>query len=102
MNDDLMARFEQLRECDRRAAPAWRPLPLDAPASDTRRMRIPPALAVAAVFALCAASLLLRPGHQRLADLPPLIELEPQEFLVTSEVPSTDCLLPSHLTIRMP
>jgi hypothetical protein len=102
MSDDLETSFARLREADARAAPAWRPLrpgPLTA-ATPARRFR--PAVPLAVAAAVGAAVWLLAPARPRVADLPSLIDHEPRDLFATLDLPSTDGLLPSHLTVVMP
>jgi len=39
---------------------------------------------------------------QSVADLPPLLDSEPRELFASLDAPSTDFLLPTHLTIHLP
>ncbi len=99
MNDDLRPLFDHLRASEREAAPAWHPRFLRAP--EVRRGFVPK-LAFAAVLACAAAFWLLRPAEPSLADLPPLLDSEPRELFASLDAPSSDFLLPTHLTIHLP
>jgi len=99
MNDDLKPLFEHLRQSERPAAPTWHPRLLRAPAPEPRWA---PRIAFAAVLACGAAFWLLRPAEPSLADFPPLLDSEPRELFASLDTPSTDFLLPTHLTIHLP
>jgi hypothetical protein len=60
------------------------------------------ALRQATAAAVGAAVWLLAPARPRVADLPALIDHEPRDLFATLDLPSTDGLLPSHLTVVMP
>ena len=99
MKDDLKPLFEHLRRQDRGSTPAWHPRYLRAPAAEPRF-----ALhwAFAAVLACGATFWLLQPATPDLADFPPLLDSEPGELFASLGAPSSDFLLPTHLTIRLP
>lgn len=100
MNEDLKALFDHLHESERRAAPAWHPQFLRA--TQPEKARMAPRLAFAA-FLACGAVFCLRPQPRpSLADLPSLLDLKPRELFRSLDVPSTDFLLPTHLTIHLP
>lgn len=100
MNDDLKPLFEHLRDSERPSAPAWHPRFLRAPKLE--KSRLVPRLAFAAVLACAAALWMLPQKMQSVADLPPLLDSEPRELFVSLDAPSTDFLLPTHLTIQLP
>jgi len=102
MSDDLETSFARLREAFARAAPAWRPLRPGPriPAAPARRFR--PAFTLATAAAVAVAVWLLAPARPRVADLPSLIDHEPRDLFATLDLPSTEGLLPSHLTVVMP
>jgi len=100
MNDDLKPLFEHLRESERPSAPAWHPRFLRAPGPE--KARLAPRLAFAAVLACGAAFWMLPQKVQSVADLPPLLDSEPRELFASLDAPSTDFLLPTHLTIHLP
>ncbi|MBK8037055.1 MAG: hypothetical protein IPK22_07940 [Verrucomicrobiaceae bacterium] len=99
MNDDLKPLFDHLRESERPAASAWHPRFLRVPAAEPRWA---PRIAFAAVLACGAAFWLLPQQKPRLADFPPLLDSEPRELFASLDAPSTDFLLPTHLTIQLP
>lgn len=102
MDEDLKALFVEQRNAERHAAPAWSPLSLHAPASGARSRGALVVGAVAAVLAVVGCFLFLEPGEPRMTDLPSLITPEHDHLFTTLDTPSTDCLLPPHLTIWMP
>lgn len=99
MNDDLKPLFDHLRESERPAASVWHPRFLRAPTAEPRWA---PRLAFAAVLACGAAFWLLPQQKPSLADFPPLLDSEPRELFASLDAPSTDFLLPTHLTIHLP
>ncbi len=99
MNDDLKPLFDHLRESECPAASVWHPRFLRAPAAEPRWA---PRLAFAAVLACGAAFWLLPQEKPSLADFPPLLDSEPRELFASLDAPSTDFLLPTHLTIHLP
>lgn len=99
MSDDLKPLFDHLRKSEREAAPAWHPRYLRTPAP--RPLSVPK-LAFTAVLACAAALWLLRPAPPGVADLPPLLDSEPRELFASLDAPSSDFLLPAHLTIHIP
>lgn len=100
MNDELKPLFDHLRTTERDAAPAWHPRHLRAP--EPRRVLAAPRVAFASVLACVAAFWLLRPAQPGVADLPPLFDSAPGGLFASLDAPSSDFLLPSHLTIHMP
>ena len=100
MNDDLKPLFDHLRESERPAASSWHPRFLRAPQPE--KARLAPRLAFAAVLACGAAFWMLPQGKPSVADLPPLLDSEPRELFASLDAPSTDFLLPTHLTIHLP
>jgi hypothetical protein len=99
MNDDLKPHFDHLRESERTSAPAWHPRFLRAPSAEPSWA---PRLAFAAILACAAAFWMLPPKVHSVADLPPLLDSEPRELFASLDAPSTDFLLPTHLTIQLP
>lgn len=99
MKDDLKPLFEHLRASERESAPAWHPRYLRAPAAEPRFVL---RWAFAAVLACGATFWLLRPATPDLADFPPLLDSEARELFASLDAPSSDFLLPTHLTIPLP
>lgn len=100
MKDDLKPLFDHLRQCEHAAAPAWQPHLLRPPPA--AEVRLVPRLAFAAVLACGAAFCLMRQPRPSVADLPSLLDSKPRELFSSLDAPSTDFLLPTHLTIDLP
>ncbi len=113
LDDDLRARFEHARRCDREDAPAWRPeLREQRPAA--RRSSVLWSWRTAALAAACVVAVVVFLGgtmHQepKLSEaLPPLFEAPAGELFaslepspLSFEAPS-DFLLTDHFTLSIP
>lgn len=102
MDEDLKVLFAKQRDAERHAAPAWSPPGLHAPVPGGRSRGALVGGAVAAVLAVGACFLFLEPAKPRMTELPSLITSVHDRLFTTLDAPSTDCLLPPHLTIWMP
>jgi hypothetical protein len=98
-DEDLKRRFTSLREAEHAAATRWHPELIRGEKATRRWM---PALACAAVVMGAAAFWIPLPAAPSVADLPPLWQPGTGELFASLDAPSSDFLLPTHLTIHLP